>query len=118
MTTIARFGLPLVLFSAVMSGGCREEAQSHPVEPTRTSRIEAAPEPSMQTAVRVVNTNTGQAMQATVLSHDFVFTTQSGVRTGKRGLMSALDRALKTAGIGKPGITLHKLRRSFACMLL
>jgi site-specific recombinase XerD len=51
-------------------------------------------------------------------SHDFVLTTQSGVRMGKRGLTSALDRALKTAGIGKPGITLHKLRHSFACMLL
>jgi site-specific recombinase XerD len=32
--------------------------------------------------------------------------------------MSALRRALATAGIGKPGITLHKLRHSFACMLL
>lgn len=50
--------------------------------------------------------------------HDFVFTTQSGVRVGKRGLMSALYRALKAAGIGKLGITLHKLRHSFACMLL
>jgi site-specific recombinase XerD len=50
--------------------------------------------------------------------HDFVFTTQSGVRMGKRGLMTALGRALATAGIDKPGITLHKLRHSFACMLL
>ena len=50
--------------------------------------------------------------------HSFAFTTQSGGRMGKRGLMSALHRALNAAGIAKPGITLHKLRHSFACMLL
>ena len=50
--------------------------------------------------------------------HDNVFTTQGGARLGRRGLRSALHRAVTTAGISKPGISPHKLRHSFACLLL
>lgn len=50
--------------------------------------------------------------------HAFLFTTQWGARMSKYGLTSALRRALKRAGITKPGITLHKLRHSFACLVL
>jgi len=51
-------------------------------------------------------------------NHDFLFTAQWGAKMGKYGLASALRRALKGAGITKPGITLHKLRHSFASLML
>ena len=47
-----------------------------------------------------------------------MFTTQSGARIGKRGVGTALGRALEAAGIDKPDVTLHKLRHTFACLLL
>ena len=50
--------------------------------------------------------------------HGCVFTTQWGARLGKRGLNSALRRALADSGIEKSNVTLHKLRHSFACLLL
>ena len=50
--------------------------------------------------------------------HDALFTTQGRAPMGIRGLTSALRRALEQAGIRKPGITLHSLRHSFACLLL
>lgn len=50
--------------------------------------------------------------------HGYVFTTQWGARLGKRGLNSALHRALAGSGIEKDNVTLHKLRHSFACLLL
>ncbi|HEY3397838.1 MAG TPA: tyrosine-type recombinase/integrase [Armatimonadota bacterium] len=50
--------------------------------------------------------------------HRYVFTAKWGVRLGKRGLTSALRRALADAGIEKANVTLHKLRHSFACLLL
>lgn len=49
--------------------------------------------------------------------HRHVFTTQWGARMGKRGLCTTLDRALLAAGIGAT-VTPHKLRHSFACMML
>ena len=56
--------------------------------------------------------------QRPVCQHRYVFTTQWGARLGKRGLRSALQRALAGAGIDRPQVTLHKLRHSFACLLL
>ena len=50
--------------------------------------------------------------------HGYVFTTQWGARLGKRGLRSTLERALADSGIEKENVTLHKLRHSFACLLL
>jgi len=50
--------------------------------------------------------------------HDYVFTAKSGARLGRRGLATALQRALKAGGVGKPGTTPHKLRHSFACLML
>ena len=50
--------------------------------------------------------------------HDHVFTTQWGARLGRRGLRSALDRALKAADIDRPDTTPHHLRHSFACLML
>jgi site-specific recombinase XerD len=50
--------------------------------------------------------------------HDYVFTTQWGARLGRRGVGTALRRALDAAGIEKPDITHHTLRHSFACLLL
>jgi len=50
--------------------------------------------------------------------HDFVFTTQWGARLGRRGLTTCLRRALARARIRRPGITPHKLRHSFACLML
>ena len=50
--------------------------------------------------------------------HGYVFTTKWGARLGKRGLTSALGRALADSGIEKDNVTLHKLRHSFACLLL
>ncbi len=51
-------------------------------------------------------------------SHRLVFTAKWGARLGRYGLASALRRALESAGIDRPDITPHKLRHSFACMLL
>jgi len=51
-------------------------------------------------------------------SHNHVFTAKWGARLGRYGLASALRRALEAAGIDRPDITPHKLRHSFACMLL
>jgi len=53
-----------------------------------------------------------------VCQHRHLFTTPWGARLGKRGLASALQRALQAAGIDRPNITPHKLRHSFACLLL
>lgn len=50
--------------------------------------------------------------------HRHVFASKSGSRLGKRGLRTALTRALQGAGIDKPGLTTHKLRHTFACMVL
>jgi site-specific recombinase XerD len=50
--------------------------------------------------------------------HQCVFTTQWGARLGRRGLMSALRRAMATGGVDRPGTTPHKLRHSFARLLL
>jgi integrase/recombinase XerD len=50
--------------------------------------------------------------------HAYVFTAKWGARLGKNGLMSALRRALAGSGIEKSNVTLHKLRHSFACLLL
>jgi site-specific recombinase XerD len=50
--------------------------------------------------------------------HAYVFTAKWGARLGKKGLMSALRRALASSGIDKSNVTLHKLRHSFACLLL
>ena len=50
--------------------------------------------------------------------HEYVFTTQWGARLGRRGIRTALQRALEGAGIERPGITPHKLRHSFACLLI
>ena len=50
--------------------------------------------------------------------HDHVFTTQWGARLGRRGIRTALARAVEAAGIDRVGITPHKLRHSFACMML
>ncbi|NSW58639.1 MAG: tyrosine-type recombinase/integrase [Armatimonadetes bacterium] len=49
--------------------------------------------------------------------HRYVFTTQWGARLGKRGLCTTLDRALRAADIDT-SVTPHKLRHSFACMML
>ena len=51
-------------------------------------------------------------------NHGFVFTTPWGARLSRRGLSTALTRALQAAGIEKPGTTPHKLRHSFACLML
>jgi site-specific recombinase XerD len=50
--------------------------------------------------------------------HTYVFTAKWGARLGKKGLMSALRRALAGSHIEKSNVTLHKLRHSFACLLL
>jgi len=50
--------------------------------------------------------------------HNYVFATQWKARLGKRGLQSLLKRALALGGIDRPNVTLHKLRHSFACLLL
>jgi site-specific recombinase XerD len=50
--------------------------------------------------------------------HDCVFTTQWGARLGRRGIGSAVRRALAGAGIEKPGMALHTLRHSFACLMV
>ena len=50
--------------------------------------------------------------------HDALFTSQSGEPMGKNGLVRAFRKAVQKAGIKKPGVSLHKLRHSFACMLL
>jgi len=50
--------------------------------------------------------------------HSHVFTAKWGARLERRGLNSALQRALEGAGIDRPDITPHTLRHSFACMLL
>jgi site-specific recombinase XerD len=50
--------------------------------------------------------------------HDRVFTCKWGAPLSKRGLASCLNRALSKAGIARPGITLHSLRHTFACLLL
>lgn len=50
--------------------------------------------------------------------HDRLFTSKWGAPLSKRGLASALDRALDGARVGKAGITLHSLRHTFACLLL
>jgi len=50
--------------------------------------------------------------------HNRVFTCKWGAPLSKRGLASCLSRALQAAGIRRPGITLHSLRHTFACLLL
>ena len=50
--------------------------------------------------------------------HDHVFTTQWGARLGRRGIRTALERALEGAGIDRAGMTPHKLRHSFACLMV
>ena len=50
--------------------------------------------------------------------HEYVFTTAWGARLGRRGMNSALRRALQAAGIEKLGTTPHGLRHSFACLML
>jgi integrase/recombinase XerC len=51
-------------------------------------------------------------------NHRNVFTSRSGARLGKRGLKTAITRALQGSGIDKQGVTTHKLRHTFACMML
>ena len=51
-------------------------------------------------------------------SHRHVSTSKSGSPLGKRGLRAALIPALEAAGIDKPGVITHKLRHTFACMML
>ena len=50
--------------------------------------------------------------------HDYVFTAQWPVRLGRRGLTTALARAAKAASVDRPGLTPHKLRHSFACLMI
>ena len=57
-------------------------------------------------------------MRPADFDHACVFTAKWGAPLGKKGLMSALKRALEQSGIDKPNVTLHKLRHSFACLLL
>jgi site-specific recombinase XerD len=57
-------------------------------------------------------------LRPTHCRHDRVFTCKWGAPLSKRGLASCLRRALDAAGVGRPGITLHSLRHTFACLLL
>jgi len=57
-------------------------------------------------------------LRPTDCGHDRVFTCKWGAPLSKRGLASCLSRALQAAGIRRPGITLHSLRHTFACLLL
>lgn len=50
--------------------------------------------------------------------HEYVFTSRCGRRMSRQALGKALRGALMAAGIDKPGITPHKLRHSFACMMV
>ena len=50
--------------------------------------------------------------------HDRVFTSKWGAPMSKNGLASLLARALRGSGITKPGVTVHSLRHTFACLLL
>ena len=49
--------------------------------------------------------------------HGHIFTTQWGARLGRRGLGTCLRRALEAAGI-EGHVTPHRLRHSFACMMV
>ena len=50
--------------------------------------------------------------------HDYLFTSQACGRLGRRALTGALRRALASAGLERKGITPHKLRHTFACLML
>ena len=58
---------------------------------------------------------TGGWRQARVLRGGSWNGDPGSVRSANR---TALERALGGAGIGRPGVTLHKLRHSFACMMV
>jgi site-specific recombinase XerD len=51
-------------------------------------------------------------------AHSYVFTAVSGARLGRRGLATALRRALDASGLDRPETTPHKLRHTFACLML
>lgn len=51
-------------------------------------------------------------------THSYVSTAVSGARFGRRGLATALGRAIEAAGLDRPETTPHKLRHAFACLML
>ncbi len=52
------------------------------------------------------------------VDHDYLFTSRTSVPLGVKGLMGALKRAVKRAGLQGKDITLHTLRHTFACLML
>ena len=53
-----------------------------------------------------------------VTTHDRLFSTRDKRPLGKTGLVTLFGKALKRSQIERPGITMHKLRQTFATMLL
>lgn len=51
-------------------------------------------------------------------SHDRLFCTREKHPLGKTGLTALFQKAVRNSGIDRPGITMHKLRHTFATMLL
>lgn len=51
-------------------------------------------------------------------NHRHVFVSKSRARLGKRGLKTVLTRAIEASGIDKQSVTTHKLRHTFACLML
>ena len=53
-----------------------------------------------------------------VTDHEQLFTDRLGRALGKKGIQGLFRRAVAASGLRRPGLTLHKLRHSFATMLL
>ena len=51
-------------------------------------------------------------------SHHYLLTTLTGKPLGRHGLQNLFRKALRTAGIVRPGVTIHSLRHTFATLLL
>jgi site-specific recombinase XerD len=52
------------------------------------------------------------------VDHDYLFTSRCRTKLGRKALMTVLERALRNARLDRPGVTLHTLRHSFACLML
>jgi site-specific recombinase XerD len=52
------------------------------------------------------------------VGHDHLFTDRLGRPLGPKGIQGLFRKAVEASGLRRPGLTLHKLRHSFATMLL
>lgn len=50
--------------------------------------------------------------------HEYLFVGRDGRRLCAHGLHGLFQRAIRAAGLDRPGVSLHTLRHSFATMLL